>query len=363
MYQENYLMKAFGKMNIKAYLFTGRFEPKFAFNKESRDKGTGVYRYANTIVVRLPEIFEIINAIVFFMPFGNLLKRIRPDIIFFHGISPNIIYGLIYKLFNPSVELHIDFHTTYSNSGNSKYSKIFHTSCKLFCKIFLRYFSRVFCVAPECKTFAHEKYSIPNDRLEILPLPGIMLNDYTAKLKRSKFRAEKGLTSEVCFVHTGKMPEDKETILVLDSFCKQTDPNFRLFISGTCENGFENKLTNYISNDPRIVFLGWLSHEEFTDMLCGCEVMIQPGSLSQVFVDAICCRMPLILDDTPQGRYLTSFGNGCLSNRNLDSLEAAISELIEKKKQGELEKPVMQAAKYFDYINITKFSIDKTHTP
>ena len=52
--------------------------------------------------------------------------------------------------------------------------------------------------------------------------------------------------------------------------------------------------------------------------MLGCDYLIQPGSLSNSFIDAICCGLPLILLNTPQGKSLTSSGNGILIQENSD---------------------------------------------
>ena len=81
---------------------------------------------------------------------------------------------------------------------------------------------------------------------------------------------------------------------------------------------------------------------------------MQPGSLSQVFIDAICCRNYLILDNTPQGKFLTNLGNGILSARNLCDVRDKILESINFFDSNGARKKLKEAALEYDYKKIVK---------
>jgi len=357
MYQENYLLKGLVELGHEAVLITGRFEPEFSFNKSSRIKNVGVTNYFGSKIYRVKEFFEIKNSLVFFVPFFNILSKEKPDIIFFHGISPNILYGLIYKLLNKDVKLHLDFHTTFSNSGQSRFSSVFHSGCKLFCKIFHRQFEKIFCIAPECKEFAIKVYSLPEEHLTILPLPGTKYEDTTYNDKRDRFRSKHKVQGAVVFCHVGKMPEDKETLLVLKAFSNVRDKNVRLFLGGSVESDFKNIIEKYCNQDDRVTYLGWLSQESLSDLMCGSDTMIQPGSLSQVFVDAICSRLPLILDDTPQGNYLLSNGNGVVCQRSIESIQDAFNSLLDERARNKFKANAIQSSEVYDYRYISMLTV------
>ena len=357
MYQENYLLKGLTELGHDTVLITGRFEPEFSFNKHNRIKKVGVTNYFGSKVYRIKELIEIKNSLVFFVPFFGILVKEKPDILFFHGISPNMLYGLLYKLFNRNVKLHLDFHTTFSNSGKSKFSKVFHTGCKLFCKIFGNFFEKKFCIAPECKDFAMKTYSIPQEQLTILPLPGEKYEDEVYIEKRDQFRQKFMVDDAVVFCHVGKMPEDKETLLVLQAFSALEDTNARLFLGGSADAEFEKIIEEYCKQDKRIFYLGWLSQDALSELLCGSDTMVQPGSLSQVFVDAICSRLPLILDDTPQGNYLLANSNGIICKRNCESIKGALKSLLDSKSRSEYKKNAIKSSEMYDYRYISMLTV------
>lgn len=354
MYQENYFMQALPLLGVKSYMISGKNDFRLPHNKNNFVHLKKVERYHNSIIIRVNHIFELVNKLVFFIPLINIFTRIKPDFIFFHGVSPNIIYGLIYKIINPKVSLQIDFHTGYANSGKSNFSRIFHFFNRLLLKIASSSLDRYFCVAPEFKEFAHKEYKIPNEKLEILPLPGIFYEDIEYDEKRNRFRERHNISSDLVFIHAGKMPQDKETQIALEAFFNIKNNNIKLFLCGSADKEFENEIQKYADKDERIKYLGWMSYEDLSDAFCGGDILLQPGSLSQVFIDAICCRNYLILDNTPQGKFLTNLGNGILSARNLCDVRDKILESINFFDSNGARKKLKEAALEYDYKKIVK---------
>ena len=354
MYQENYFMQALPLVGIKSYMISGKNDFRLPHNKNNFTHSKKVERYHNSIIIRVNHIFELVNKLVFFIPLINIFRRINPEFIFFHGVSPNIIYGLIYKIINPKVSLQIDFHTGYANSGKSKFSKIFHFFNRLLLKISSSSFDRYFCVAPEFKEFAHREYKIPLDDLEILPLPGIYYEDEQYEVKRNRFRERYNVSSSLIFIHAGKMPQDKETRIVLEAFHNIKNKNIKLFLCGSAHEEFEEEIQKYLDKDERIKYLGWMSYEDLSDAFCGGDILLQPGSLSQVFIDAICCRNFIILDNTPQGIFLTNHGNGLLSERKLSDVKNKIIESISFFDSNDAQKKLKEVALEYDYKKIVK---------
>ncbi|MGV2841382.1 glycosyltransferase [Vibrio cyclitrophicus] len=358
MYQENYLIMGLNELGHDVYLITGRYEPEFDFNKGKATKDLGVSNYHGTTIIRLPDYFYIKNSLIALKGLYKEFSSIKPDNIFFHGVSTNLLAGIFYKFRNPDVVIDIDFHTTSSNSGNSKLSWLFHGFCKLLCQTFTKSIRNFFCVAPECQKFAIDKYGLPISKLPILPLPGKAFDDAEYDLKRMAFRNEYQLDSEVIvFSHIGKMPEDKETELTIKAFLQYENPNARLVLAGSCSQDFIEFLLGSINEDKRIIYIEWLQQSKLQELLCGSDVLIQPGSLSQVFVDGICARLPIILDNTPQGSYLTQWNNGILTERSQRSILNAINEMGDSKCRSKYKSNSNRASFYFDYKNVSKMTL------
>jgi glycosyltransferase involved in cell wall biosynthesis len=360
-YQENLLTLGQKELGHEVILLTSCYEPEMKVNFGNRRHKPGVSNYKGIKVIRVDDYMEVKkNALVLLKNLIPIFKQVSPDIIFFHDVSPNIFYGIIYKFFNPKVVFHIDFHSDEFNARNSKIGPIYHWFWKVFFWIFRKKFDRYFGVAPEAVSFVHKFYSIPLKDIILLPLPGdsSVLNKYD--LYRKEIRSELKLNDNIKVIaHTGKMPQDKETLLVLKSFTEMKDANMRLVIAGSIDLEFEDVFNKYLRADDRIIFLGWLNPEQMRKLFCGCDVLIQPGSLSHIFIEAICCGLPVILNNTPQGRYLTSFKNGELvEKKSSECIIQTINQVLEDEKLSSYKHNSIQAAEYFHYVNNAKISLE-----
>lgn len=359
-YQENLLPVGQYELGHEVYLVTSRFEPIMKVNANSRTLPIGTTAYKGIHIIRIEEYFEIKNnGGVILKNLMPVFKKIRPDIIFFHDVSPMLIIGVIYKFFNPKVELHIDFHSDENNSRNSRLGPLLHWIFRVFFFFFGGLFKKFFCVAPETLDFVHKYYKIPKDKLSFLPLPGdaSLLKKYTQI--RTKVREELNLNVEhKIIVHTGKMPKHRETLLVLNAFKSIKEPNLRLLIAGSIDDEFSQIFNEFCSSDSRIINLGWLKADELRQIFIASDVLLQPGGLSNSFIDAICCGLPLILNNTPQGQNLTSFKNGVLLNeKTVKELVAKLEIILSDTQLQTFRACSFVAANYYDYRNNAKISL------
>jgi len=98
---------------------------------------------------------------------------------------------------------------------------------------------------------------------------------------------------------------------------------------------------------------------EVQKLLLASDLMIQPGSLSHTFIKAICSGLPLILNDTPQGRYLTSQGNGrLLEMKSAILLSEIIIDATNEKNYQCLQDEAIKTANIYHYKNIAKLSLE-----
>jgi hypothetical protein len=360
-YQENYLTQGQLKLGHDVYVITSKYEIEMKSNKGNRIMKCGESVNNGIKIIRLSDYFELKkNALVLVKNIMPEFKKIKPDIIFFHDVMPTLLHGVIYKFYNPKVKLQIDFHSDFNNAYKSKIGPLYHFFYKLFFKLFINKFDKFFPIAPDCKVFIKKIYSIPESKIVDLPLPGdsSILEFYESE--RKNYRNKLKLTDDnIVLVHTGKLPEEKETLLVLESFKKIKNKNYRLIIAGSIDNSFEKTFNRFLKNDNRIIFIGWISPIEMKKLFCASDVMLQPGSLSQIFVDAICCGLPIILNNTAQGKSLTSHNNGLLIHKkDTDSIISSIKNITHKNNYNEFKKNSIIAAKYYDHVNNAKITLN-----
>jgi len=359
-YQENLLTLGQSELGHEVYVLTSHLEPEFDINKNNRSHDYGWYQYENIKVKRLEIYFEMLNRFVLLKNLYRELSEIKPDLIFYHSYDPGILPVLFYKLFNRKTKLVIDIHSDYNNSMNSWYGPTYHRLfLKNTIKLTHRLIDRVFAVSPETERFAKEVYNFKKDKLSILPLPGDsrIISDYDNIRKKVRERYSIK-ANELVFLHSGKLPEKKKTEELLEAFSSIKSSNIKLFIAGSINKEFEDKFNNYLKKDNRIIFVGWITAEELRKYMIASDLLIQPGSLSNTFIDAICMKLPLLLHETPQGKYLTSSGNGLLMKDNdVESIKKMIDFIINDNVLAKLKENANLIYKKYDYVEVAKESL------
>lgn len=359
-YQENFLTVGQSELGNNVTLLTSRYETDVKVNAKTRKHPVGEFPYKGIKVIRVDDYLEIKhNALVLTKSLLPFFNKLNPDIIFFHDVSPAIFYGIIYKRKNPKVKIHIDFHSDLGNARSSLIGPLYHFTWRIFFKIFRKSFDRFFCVAPEAIDFVNRYYSIPKNLLIHLPLLGNadILNNYDHV--RSEVRNELKLEADqIALVHTGKLPEGKETHLLLKAFRKIKDENLRLFIIGNITEDFMPIFKKFADKDTRIKYLGWLKPEDMQRLFCGFDLMVQPGSNSHTFIEAICSGLPILLNNTPQARSLTSLGNGeVIKSKSIDELISKMKKMMNPENIKNYKYNSLKAAKFYDYKSIAKLSL------
>jgi len=359
-YQENLLPLGQFELGHEVYVLTGTNEPDFGFNRDNRSNPPGSFDYRGVTVCRLPHYFEIINKGPVLRGLFRRIKVLRPDVLFIHDVGPSFFAGLWYKILNPSVHLQFDCHSTHANARNSKLGPIYHGIFKYFFKVFRGKFDRIFAVAPETVDFMCRFYGLRTDEITLLPLPGDPSQLPLADKIRTRVRAELAIPQNgLVLIHTGKLPGDKETVAVLQAFTKTEGSDRRLLIAGSVDEEFKPIISTYMKSDHRIVYLGWTTADRLRELFFASDLLVQPGSLSNTFIDAICCGLPVLLDDTPQGRYLTSRENGRIVQRGqVDLLASCMNECLEADLLSLLKNNSRDASEFFGYVSNAKITVD-----
>ena len=233
----------------------------------------------------------------------EFLEAFAPDAILFHGCAGNEIATCArYVKAHPEVLFYADSHEDFNNSARSPVSRwLLH-------RIFYRqrlqralpFLQRVLSISVESIEFCHQVYGVPREKIEFFPLGGFPLSESDIAQKREVQRAAQGVGPQNrVFLASGKMAPRKQLKETLETFARLDDPNARLWVAGVLVDPGKATLEALIAVDDRVRFLGWQSPEQLTDLLCGADVYLQPGSQSATMQHALCCGCPVIIDDVP----------------------------------------------------------------
>lgn len=233
----------------------------------------------------------------------DLVADFQPEAILFHGSSGNEVVSVArYVRNHPNVIFYTDSHADRNNSARGFVSRnILH---RLFYRFRLHQalpqIKKVLCVSVEAVDFLSDIYGVPGEKLEFFPLGGELLCEEEIREKRSLTRAALETSEDTfIFIQSGKMAKRKKLASSLRAFAQLSGENLRFWVVGLLVEEIRDEVLPLIKADPRVVFLGWKSPEELTDLLCAADAYVQPGSQSATMQNALCCGCPVILEDVP----------------------------------------------------------------
>ncbi|TJX13642.1 glycosyltransferase [Tissierella creatinini] len=302
LYKENYFIKAAteGKNNVLVIASnTNERQEEIVKINNSENMEYTLIRLPYNIVVNKFITQKIRKVDLLFSEIINF----SPDVIFYNCPQIYNIKDIRYiKKALPNVKIIFDFSTSYDNSGRTFLSlNILH---KVLYKNWLNsvvdYVDSILYVSDESRKFITEVYRLPEKLLVHNSLPGEIIERNKKKKYKEEIMKKYNLTSNnIIFSHTGKMDKLKNSLDLLKIFCNYSNNRFVLILTGKLRDDIKQEAERLIKSDERILYLGFLSGEELTKVLCATDMYLQPGSVSQTAQTAICCGCAITFRNYP----------------------------------------------------------------
>ena len=286
------------------------------------------------------------------------LLKFAPDVIMFHGMCSFELYTVSrYIAKHPNVVLYADSHEDFNNSARTFLSRVL--LYKLFyvpvIQLSLKYISKVLYITYETKLFCNNVYGIDDELLEFFPLGGIVEKKDRYLSLRKDGRFEYLIDdNHTVFLQSGKFDAKKKLIESLKAFSKVKNENITFLIAGVLPVEQDSTVQSLIDADDRVKFLGWVNSEKLQQLLCMCDVYLQPGSQSATMQLALASRCAVVLDDVPSHRHMFC-SNGALvsSQKELDKVLFELSENLGAIPEMQ-DNSYKYAKKYLDYRNLAQ---------
>jgi 1,2-diacylglycerol 3-alpha-glucosyltransferase len=284
----------------------------------------------------------------------RLLEEFRPNAILFHGTCGwEVATAARYARDNPNVLFYIDSHEDANNSARSFVSR--ESLHKMYYRFCLRrawpVARKILCVSLETMDFVEEMYLVPRDKLEFFPLGGRPIPAVEYGERRRAMRTKLNIADhEILIIQSGKQTRRKKLIETLRAFKAAAPPHARLKIVGMLDNDIQAEAMRLMSENRQVEFLGWKSAEELTDLLCGADVYLQPGTQSVTMQHSLCCHCAVIIDDV-SSHHVYMNGNGWLLNDET-TLEAAIAATADVDLARMQERSYAVASRLLDYATL-----------
>lgn len=271
----------------------------------------------------------------------HTLEMLHPDVILIHGLQFWSVLDVIrYKKHHPAVKVYADTHADYYTSGTNWLS--LHVLHRIFYRYLVQkalpYLERYFYTTNQCQKFSLENYGVPQELTEFYPLGGIQPTEEDYQAYRTARRAELGVKpNELLFLHAGKLEPQKKTDLLLRAFAAVPELKARLVIIGSIPEEMRSALLRQMEADTRVIYLGWKSGAELQEYLCAADLYCQPGKVSAIMQNAVCCRCPVLLHPHPD--YVKDYDYG---NILWTSTEEELITAFRKLAAGEIDLATMK---------------------
>ncbi|MDE5438580.1 glycosyltransferase family 4 protein [Elizabethkingia meningoseptica] len=307
-YQENLLSKYYRKLGHDVVILASTIEniSDFIHNIYDKKKPASVDYDNETKVVRLPYNLNIFNKLRSFKGVYNILEEEKPDLIFAHDIYFNLSDAVRYKK-KYNVKLIMDYHADYSNSAKNWISlNILHKLIrKTYFKGLMKYIDKIYPVVPESARFLKEVYSVPYNKMDILPLgcDFDQIQEIRENTNRLIEREKLGIKNDdIVILNGGKFNFNKKTHLAIEMLDFFKDKNIHLLLFGKADKGSEEYEAHLrrIAEGKNVHFLGWINAEDAYKFMIISDIALFPASQSVLWQQCIGAYLPVIAGDVGQ---------------------------------------------------------------
>tara|TARA_A100001015_G_scaffold225894_1_gene255081 strand:+ start:211 stop:1284 length:1074 start_codon:yes stop_codon:yes gene_type:complete len=354
------------KLGHDVHIITSdRYAPFLGFKKtKERIVGCGEQTLDGFKIHRISIYFESRGRIML----KGLMKKIislNPDLIILHG-STNFVNPIVLlnrKKLNAKIVIDEHHMTIIENKG--LFAKLFYSIWGYFYRKLIKDDSiSLVGVAPNCCEFLSNKYNIPLDQINYIPLGADTDLFYPNQEKCISIRKKLNINKdEILIIYTGKINEEKNPFLILKACLRSEElSNLKYIFIGNISEPYIEKNSQLISS-KRVVVLPGLNNKELPDYYNAADIACWPKHASLSSIEAASCAVPIIVTKTVEERV--SYGNGiAIKDENLQEIFQAIKKISNDKKlrlsMGQKSREYIQ--KYLSYDEISKQFVKLNHT-
>jgi 1,2-diacylglycerol 3-alpha-glucosyltransferase len=306
-YQENLLAKCYARAGHEVVVIASTIRSlRDYYNDQDRGKGPRTEEQtAYAKVIRLPFAWNILHRIKIFTPIREIIEALKPDLLYFHDIIPNILEGVDYVKRNPECAMIMDYHADISNSGaNWASRRILHGLVRKYYLDRARpWLKKIYPVVPAGSDFLEQYYGVGRDEMELLPLGANMENARAAMASdaRPRVRARLGIADSDLVIFTGgKLTPLKRTEDLLIAVRDLDNPSVHVIIVGTADPSqpdYAAKIDALSLNSPNVHRVGWQDSEGMHDHMAAADLAVFPASQSVLWQQSLSMGLPLILSE------------------------------------------------------------------
>lgn len=306
-YQENMLARYYHRAGHEVTVVASTIRSLTDYVSDG-DRGQGQRseeRYEWGRLIRIPFRFNILHRIKQFEPILPEIEKVRPDLLFFHDIIPNLSEGVRYVRANPDCAMIMDYHGDASNSGaNWASRRVLHGMVRKGMLDRARpYLRKILPVTPGCAEFLQQLYNIPDAEMELLPLgtDQVYAAQVLASDARERIRAELGIgKSDFVVFSGGKLNPYKRTEDLLCAVASLGDMPIHVIFVGTTDPAhadYARSVEQLAASTPGVHMVGWQARAGVYAHMAAADIAVFPASQSVLWQQSLGMGLPLILSE------------------------------------------------------------------
>lgn len=284
----------------------------------------------------LPVPYSLNRQIGIFKEFGNVLKKLHPEIIFVHNIQfQDIRKVAAYKRNHPEVKVYVDNHSDFSNSARNWFSRntLYRFWWKPCAKAIEPYAEKFWGVMPSRVDFLQNIYGIAPNKTELLVMGAddeSVVHAADPKIRQS-VRDQFEISQEDFLIVTGgKIDAFKtQTLLLMRAVKEIARNNLKLLIFGSVAEELKNELIS-LCDGRKIQYIGWAKGEQSYEYFAAADLVVFPGRHSVYWEQVAAQGIPMICKYWSGTTHIDIGGNvEFLMEDSVGEIKGKLQELLE----------------------------------
>ena len=284
----------------------------------------------------LPVPYSLNRQIGIFKEFGNVLKKLHPEIIFVHNIQfQDIRKVAAYKRNHPEVKVYVDNHSDFSNSARNWFSRntLYRFWWKPCAKAIEPYAEKFWGVMPSRVDFLQNIYGIAPNKTELLVMgaddeSGVHAAD--PKIRQAVRNQFEISQEDFLIVTGGKIDAFKtQTLLLMRAVKEIARNNLKLLIFGSVAEELKNELIS-LCDGRKIQYIGWAKGEQSYEYFAAADLVVFPGRHSVYWEQVAAQGIPMICKYWSGTTHIDIGGNvEFLMEDSVGEIKGKLQELLE----------------------------------
>lgn len=356
-YQENLLPKYQKEMGHEVILITSDKKIDYDSGFQSDVSGQKEYYDGEIKIIRLNSI-KIRGSLIFLLGLKDLLRKLKPDLIFHHGIIMPAVISIANYRKNHETKIILDNHTDENILTDSLLAKsTFYKFMKKYIYFNINKFDLFFGVTPERTNFLETFYGLPKEKIRFLPIgiDNLKLN-FKETASRDNFNKLSNLREDydLVLVTGGKLTSEKKTENIIKALkLLNEDYEVLLVIFGKI---IDDKLNNLIDKE-NIIYYEWLEQNEINEIFRICDVGIWVNQHTTLIEDSINANLPLVIPFYGSTFHLINNNAFPLFSGNPYEIYSIVKKIIKFDLLKDIKSETKKTKDLFSYESVAKASI------